>query len=62
MAPSRWLSDRYSSELAATGEVIYLTRDDRRLAAIVAAEAAAAEAGEDIPARVTALQLSGVAT
>lgn len=57
--------DEVANESAATGEVIYLTRDGHRLAAIVpvevaagieaaadiaAAQAAMAEPGEDIPA------------
>jgi antitoxin (DNA-binding transcriptional repressor) of toxin-antitoxin stability system len=40
--------DEVAAESAATGEVIYLTRDGRRLAAIVPADAAAKiEAAED---------------
>jgi hypothetical protein len=40
--------DEVAQESAATGEVIYLTRDGRRLAAIVSADAAARiEAAED---------------
>jgi len=40
--------DEVADESAATGEVIYLTRDGRRLAAIVPAEVAAEiEAAED---------------
>lgn len=40
--------DEVAAESAATGEVIYLTRDGRRLAAIVPADAAAGiEAAED---------------
>ena len=40
--------DEVADESAATGEVIYLTRDGRRLAAIVPVEfAAEIEAGED---------------
>jgi hypothetical protein len=40
--------DEVAEESAATGEVIYLTRDGHRLAAIVPAEAAAQiEAAED---------------
>jgi hypothetical protein len=40
--------DEVAQESATTGEVIYLTRDGRRLAAIVSADAAARiEAAED---------------
>ncbi len=40
--------DEVADASAATGEVVYLTRDGRRLAAIVSAEAAAEiEAAED---------------
>jgi antitoxin (DNA-binding transcriptional repressor) of toxin-antitoxin stability system len=42
--------DEVAEESAATGEVLYLTRDGRRLAAIVPADAAAQiEAAEMLP-------------
>jgi prevent-host-death family protein len=51
--------DEVADESAATGEVIYLTRDGRRLAAIVPADAAdeieAAEDAADIAAAEAAI-------
>ncbi len=55
--------DEIAAESAATGEVIYLTRDGRRLAAIVPAEAAAeieaAEDAADIAAATAAMAEPG---
>jgi prevent-host-death family protein len=55
--------DEVADESAATGEVIYLTRDGRRLAAIVPADAAAeieaAEDAADIAAAETAMAEPG---
>ena len=55
--------DEVADETAATGEVIYLTRDGRRLAAIVPADAAAemkaAEDAADIAAAEAAMAEPG---
>jgi prevent-host-death family protein len=47
--------EEVADESAATGEVIYLTRDGRRLAAIVPAEIEAAEDAADIAAAEAAM-------